>query len=84
MNVTVMGWPLPSPDVNLVENHWSISVHRVYEGGKQYTDVFELKVAIYIAETFSTFFFFTDYIHHCSVVSSELQVVREQISITKM
>ena len=48
-----------------MKNLWGILVRRVYEGGKQYVNVHELKVVIYIAETFSTSLFFTDCAHYC-------------------
>ena len=40
----VMEWPPSSPDLNPIENLWSIVKRKVYEGGKQYkskTDIWE-------------------------------------------
>ena len=46
MNVTVINWPSSSLDLNFMENLWGILVRRVYEGGKQYVNVLELKAVI--------------------------------------
>ena len=77
MNMTVMDCPSSNPDLNLMENLWGILVCRVYEGGKQYTDVSKLKAVIYITGTFSVSLFSTACVHYCLVVSSKLQVVEE-------
>jgi transposase len=45
-NVNIMDWPSLSPDLNPVEHVWSWLVRRVYENGKQYGCVNELKHAI--------------------------------------
>ena len=34
---TLMTWPPCSPDLNPIENHWSILKRGVYEGGEQFT-----------------------------------------------
>ena len=36
-NKTMMIWPPNSPDLNSVENLWSIAKQRVYADGKQYS-----------------------------------------------
>ena len=41
-----MSWPARSPDLNPMENLWGIMVQRVYDGGKQYATLAELKVAL--------------------------------------
>lgn len=44
--IDVMSWPARSPDLNPMENLWGIMVQRVYDGGKQYATLAELKVAL--------------------------------------
>lgn len=46
LDVEVLPWPARSPDVNPIENIWSILARRVYAGGKQYSTVAELEDAI--------------------------------------
>ena len=41
-----MVWPPASPDVNPIENLWSIVKRKLYEAGKQYHSKNELKEAI--------------------------------------
>ena len=36
-NKTMMIWPRNSPDLNTIENLWSIVKQRVYADGKQYS-----------------------------------------------
>ncbi|CAD6196633.1 unnamed protein product [Caenorhabditis auriculariae] len=45
-NVVLLDWPACSPDLNPVENLWSVLVRRVYANAKQYTTVNDLKRAI--------------------------------------
>ncbi|CAD6192324.1 unnamed protein product [Caenorhabditis auriculariae] len=45
-NVVLLDWPACSPDLNPVENLWSVLVRRVYANAKQYTTVNGLKRAI--------------------------------------
>lgn len=45
-NVTVLDWPACSPDLNPMENLWSILVREVYKENKQYDSIKELRVAI--------------------------------------
>ena len=42
----IMTWPAQSPDLNPIENLWSILKMRVYPGTKQYTSKAELWTAI--------------------------------------
>ncbi|CAD6196256.1 unnamed protein product [Caenorhabditis auriculariae] len=42
-NVVLLDWPACSPDLNSVENLWSVLVRRVYANAKQYTTVNDLK-----------------------------------------
>lgn len=41
-----LNFPARSPDLNIIENVWGVLSREVYKGGKQYTDVNQLKVAI--------------------------------------
>ena len=41
-----MDWPANFPDLNPMENLWAILCRSVYAGGKQYTNITELKAAI--------------------------------------
>ena len=41
-----MSWPPQSPDLNPIENLWSIIKRRVYPGDKQYSNKTELWEAI--------------------------------------
>ncbi|CAD6192399.1 unnamed protein product [Caenorhabditis auriculariae] len=45
-NVVLLDWLACSPDLNPVENLWSVLVRRVYANAKQYTTVKDLKRAI--------------------------------------
>lgn len=45
-NIQVMTWPAYSPDLNPIENLWGILTRRVYEGGRQYNSIDELKNAV--------------------------------------
>ncbi|CAD6191578.1 unnamed protein product [Caenorhabditis auriculariae] len=45
-NVVLLDWPACTPDLNPVENLWSVLVRRVYANAKQYTTVKDLKRAI--------------------------------------
>jgi predicted transcriptional regulator len=42
----VLQWPARSPDLNIIENVWSMLSRMVYEGNKQYDNIQELKKAI--------------------------------------
>lgn len=42
-NIEVLEWPACSPDLNPIENLWSILARRVYENGKQFDNVNMLK-----------------------------------------
>ena len=44
--VNVMDWPALSPDLNPMENVWSMTSSRVYENGKQHDTLDDLKKAI--------------------------------------
>lgn len=43
MDVTVMNWPAVSPDLNPIENLWGILAQKVYQNGKQFNNVSDLK-----------------------------------------
>ncbi|KAG2782923.1 hypothetical protein PC116_g13362 [Phytophthora cactorum] len=47
--VKVLDWPSKSPDLNPIENLWSIMSRRVYSNGKKFDKVSELKAALYEA-----------------------------------
>ena len=42
----IMVWPPSSPDLNPIENLWSILKRNIYEGGRQYTSKQQLWEAI--------------------------------------
>ena len=42
----IMEWPASSPDLNPIENVWSILKRKLYEGGKQYRNKLDLWEAI--------------------------------------
>ena len=44
--VHIISWPSVSPDLNQMENLWSLLVRAVYANGKQYASFSELKAAI--------------------------------------
>lgn len=44
--ITVMEWPACSPDLNPIENLWGILASKVYENGRQFNTVIELKDCI--------------------------------------
>lgn len=46
MDVQVLDWPARSPDQNPIENLWSILAQDVYNKGKQYDNINDLKNAI--------------------------------------
>ncbi|KAG3077070.1 hypothetical protein PI124_g20162 [Phytophthora idaei] len=47
--IHVLDWPARSPDLNPIENLWSIVSRRVYANDKQYSSVAELTAALYEA-----------------------------------
>ena len=47
--IEVMEWPARSPDLNPIENLWGILARKVYQGGKQYNTINELKTGILLA-----------------------------------
>ena len=44
--IDCMDWPSVSPDLNPIENMWGILSQRVYQGGKVYENVRQLRLAI--------------------------------------
>ncbi len=46
VNDMLMVWPPNSPDLNPIENMWSIVKHNVYAGGRQYSSKDDLWKAI--------------------------------------
>jgi hypothetical protein len=47
--VRVLPWPARSPNLNPIENLWSIMSRHVYAYGRQFSSVCELKAALYEA-----------------------------------
>ena len=45
-NIRVLDWPACSPDINPIENLWGIISRRVYENGRQYGNIEDLKESI--------------------------------------
>ena len=45
-NISCLDWPALSPDLNPAENVFAIISRRLYENGKQYNSLIELKKAI--------------------------------------
>ncbi|GMF33884.1 unnamed protein product [Phytophthora fragariaefolia] len=45
--VKVLDWPSNSPDLNPIENLWSIMSRRVYRNGRQFDRVSDLKAALF-------------------------------------
>jgi hypothetical protein len=45
----VLPWPARSPDLNPIENLWSIMSRYVYANGRQFSSVSELTAALYEA-----------------------------------
>ncbi|POM72207.1 Transposase [Phytophthora palmivora] len=45
-DVRVLPWVARSPDLNPIENLWSIMSRRVYANGRQYSSVAELTTAL--------------------------------------
>lgn len=45
-DVTVMRWPVLSPDLNPIENVWIILARRIYHGGRQFSSKQELQSTI--------------------------------------
>ena len=44
--IDLLGWPAKSPDLNIIENVWSILARDVYENSRQFDTVTQLKIAI--------------------------------------
>lgn len=49
MQITLLAWPARSPDLNPIENVWAMLARSIYQGGKQYKSVGELRDAILVA-----------------------------------
>ena len=47
-NISCLGWPGKSPDLNVIENVWGKLVREVYKHGKQFESVEELAEAIFV------------------------------------
>ena len=45
-NINVLDWPPLSPDLNPIENIWGLMARDIYAGGKQFSNVYELKTGI--------------------------------------
>lgn len=45
-NIPLLDWPSRSPDLNPIENLWSILAYKVFLHGRQYSDIMELKEAV--------------------------------------
>jgi len=44
--IDLLDWPAKSPDLNIIENVWSILARDVYDNARQFNNVSELKTAI--------------------------------------
>lgn len=44
--VSILNWPTLSPDLSPIENTWNILTCAVYQNGKQYSSIKDLKSAI--------------------------------------
>jgi hypothetical protein len=44
--IELLKWPARSPDLNIVENLWTILSRKMYAGGKRYTNLVQLEAAI--------------------------------------
>ena len=42
-DMLVMDWPARSPDMNIIENVWAVLARRVYQGGRQFDSIEDLK-----------------------------------------
>jgi DDE superfamily endonuclease/Tc3 transposase len=51
-NIDVMRWPACSPDLNPIENLWSIMARVVYNEGRQYSSIKDLKEGVLRAWSF--------------------------------
>lgn len=45
-DIQVLEWPACSPDLNPIENLWGLMARRVYQNGRQFNNVLELKTVI--------------------------------------
>uniref|UniRef100_H3G5W4 Tc1-like transposase DDE domain-containing protein n=1 Tax=Phytophthora ramorum TaxID=164328 RepID=H3G5W4_PHYRM len=48
-DIRLLDWPSKSPDLNPIENLWSIMSRRVYANGRQFDSVPQLKAALFAA-----------------------------------
>ncbi len=46
MEVTDLGWPAKSPELNCIENAWGELTRRLYDGGRQFDTVEDLSEAL--------------------------------------
>lgn len=46
LNISVMQWPAPSPDLNPIENLWRDMARSVYGKGRQYHSMGELEASV--------------------------------------
>ena len=44
--INTFDWPANSPDLNIIENMWGLLSREVYSGGRQFSNVDELKADI--------------------------------------
>lgn len=45
-NIPLLQWPACSPDLNPIENLWGIMARKVYENGRQFSNIADLKERI--------------------------------------
>ena len=46
VDIELLDWPARSPDLNPMENLWGILARKVYHGGRKYSSIQELEVAV--------------------------------------
>lgn len=80
-NIFVLPWPARSPDLNPIENVWSVLARQVYGGGRTYSTLSELNSVLDTAFEGIT----TDYLRtlYDSMPSRLISVIAKGGAITK-